>query len=82
MQIRDKKTLGIDTIFPLILIVVGLWLATIAVIKNETSRLMTPALLPNNTFFYNNNTDQTYYTKTANIVQFMNNLTALNSTLF
>jgi hypothetical protein len=47
---------------------VGLWLATIAVIKNETSRLMTPALLPNNTFFYNNNTDQTYYTKTANIV--------------
>jgi hypothetical protein len=68
MQIRDKKTLGIDTIFPLILIVVGLWLATIAVIKNETSRLMTPALLPSNTFFYNNNTDQTYYTKTANIV--------------
>jgi hypothetical protein len=46
MQIRDKKTLGIDTIFPLILIVVGLWLATIAVIKDETSRLMTPALLP------------------------------------
>jgi hypothetical protein len=46
MQIRDKKTLGIDTIFPLILILVGLWLATIAVIKNETPRLMTPALLP------------------------------------
>jgi hypothetical protein len=67
MQVRDKKTLGIDTIFPLILIVVGLWLATIAVIKNEVPRLMTPSLLPNNTFYYNNNTDQTYYTKTANI---------------
>lgn len=82
MQIRDKKTLGIDTIFPLILILVGLWLATIAVIKNETPRLMTPALLPQNKFYYNNNTDQTYYTKTANIVNFMTNVAALNTSLF
>lgn len=29
VQIRDKKTLGIDTIFPVVLIIVGLGLATI-----------------------------------------------------
>ena len=57
MQVRDSKTLGIDTIFPLILIVVGLWLATIVVIKDETSREMKPSLLPFNTFYYNNNSE-------------------------
>ena len=34
MQVRDKKTLGIDTVFPILLIVAGLALSTVAVIKN------------------------------------------------
>jgi len=46
MQVRDKKTLGIDTIFPVILIVVGLALATITFIKDGPSRVMTPFLYP------------------------------------
>jgi hypothetical protein len=34
MQVRDKKTLGIDTVFPIFLIIAGLALSTVAVIKN------------------------------------------------
>ena len=34
MQIRDLKSLGIDTLFPIVLILIGLKLSTIAVIKN------------------------------------------------
>ena len=52
-----SKTLGIYAIFPFILIVVGLWLATIVVIKDETSIEMKPSLLPFNTFYYNNNSE-------------------------
>ena len=55
MQVRDSKTLGIYAIFPFILIVAGLWLATISAIKDETSREMKPSLLPFNTFYFNNN---------------------------
>jgi hypothetical protein len=34
MQVRDKKTLGIDTIFPILLILCGLALSTVAIIKD------------------------------------------------
>jgi hypothetical protein len=46
MQIRDKKTLGIDAIFPIILIFAGLALATVAVIKEGKAREMTPFIYP------------------------------------
>lgn len=46
MQIRDKKTLGIDAIFPIILIFAGLALATVAVIKEGRAREMTPFIYP------------------------------------
>ena len=42
MKIRDKKSIGIDTLFPIILILTGLKLATIAVIKNQSEKYMTP----------------------------------------
>jgi hypothetical protein len=54
MQIRDKKSLGIDLLFPIILVLLGLKIGTIAVIKNQTEKLMSPNLLPFNTFYYNN----------------------------
>lgn len=43
-QVRDKKTLGIDTIFPVLLILVGLALATISFFKDGPPRDMTPFL--------------------------------------
>lgn len=42
MQVRDKKTLGIDTIFPILLIVAGLALSTIAVIKDGKAISINP----------------------------------------
>jgi len=44
MQIRDKKTLGVDTLFPIILIIIGLALATIVIFKNGVARDMLPSL--------------------------------------
>jgi hypothetical protein len=46
MQVRDRKTLAIDTIFPVLLIIIGLALSTISFIKPGPSRLMTPFLYP------------------------------------
>ena len=42
MQIHDKKSLGIDLLFPIILVLIGLKIGTIAVIKNQTEKLMSP----------------------------------------
>lgn len=42
MQRRDTKTLAIDTIFPVILIVVGLALSTVSFFKEGVAREMTP----------------------------------------
>jgi len=56
MQVRDKKTLSIDTIFPVLLIIVGLALSTISFIKNSPPREMTPFVYSNSLdFFYNTN---------------------------
>jgi hypothetical protein len=44
MQVRDRKTLGIDTLFPILLIIIGLALATIAIFKNGVSRDMSPSI--------------------------------------
>jgi len=46
MQVRDRKTLGIDTIFPILLIIIGLALATINFIKDGPAREMTPFIYP------------------------------------
>ena len=42
MQIRDMKTLAVDTIFPVVLIIAGLALATIAIFKEGVPRTMSP----------------------------------------
>lgn len=42
MQRRDTKTLAIDTIFPVILIIVGLFLSTISFFKEGVAREMSP----------------------------------------
>ena len=46
MQIRDSKTLTVDTIFPIILILVGLALSTISIFKDGVPREMTPYIYP------------------------------------
>jgi hypothetical protein len=46
VQVRDKKTLGIDTIFPIILIIVGLALSTIKTFKDGQARTMSPNIYP------------------------------------
>lgn len=55
MQIRDRRTLGIDTVFPVTLIILGLWLATLALFKDGAPRTMSPELIypPTNTLYYN-----------------------------
>ena len=58
MQIRDKKTLTIDTIFPIILIMAGLALSTIAFFTNGVGREMSPSIYSDNfdmDMIYNSN---------------------------
>lgn len=58
MQLRDQKTLLIDVLFPIILILVGLALATIAIFTRGPDRDLTMSVLyPDvpNTFVYNEN---------------------------
>ena len=45
VQVREKKTLGIDTVFPVLLIVAGLALSTVADIKDGQTRTMNPATI-------------------------------------
>jgi len=57
MQVRDSKTLGIDTIFPILLVVIGLALSTVTVFKPGADRLMSPFIfhddppVPHNLFY-------------------------------
>ena len=54
MQFRDKKTLGVDLVFPIILIISGLWLATIAIFRAGITRSLQPYdLYPSNPIYYN-----------------------------
>lgn len=46
MQIRDKKSLCIDLVFPLLLILVGLFLATTNFYSESVSMEMTPKVYP------------------------------------
>jgi len=41
------KTLGIDTVFPILLIIVGLALATITIFKDGVAREMSPHIFTN-----------------------------------
>ena len=47
MQVRDKKTLGIDTVFPILLVIIGLALSTVTVFKPGVARLMSPYIYYN-----------------------------------
>lgn len=69
MQIRDKKTLSIDTIFPVILIIAGLALSTVAFFKDGQGREMTPFIFPSPLKFYYNEESQMLNTDTE-IVKF------------
>mmetsp|Transcript_270 Transcript_270/g.475 ORF Transcript_270/g.475 Transcript_270/m.475 type:complete len:855 (-) Transcript_270:2340-4904(-) len=46
MQVRDGKTLLIDTIFPIVLIFAGLALSTVAVIREGQERELSPFIYP------------------------------------
>lgn len=70
MQVRDRKTLGIDTIFPILLIIVGLALATISFFKQGAAREMTPFLYPSPMKMYYNKNSTTL--PDANCTAFMN----------
>lgn len=57
MQVRDQKTLAVDTCFPLVLIMLGMYLATIVLLKSGVPRDMdVSGIYPTETFniFYNN----------------------------
>lgn len=73
MQIRDKKTLSIDTIFPIMLILVGLALATISIFKDGVPRDMSPYIYPVESLqqFYNQNS--AFVTDGTTIKNIMNN---------
>ena len=74
MQVRDRKTLGIDTIFPILLIIVGLALATISFFKTGAPREMTPFLYPSPMQIYYNaeSTSLTSASGSEDITSFMN----------
>lgn len=54
MQMRDMKTLFIDTLFPVILVVGGFALATVAIFAPAVPLSMTPALFPEPVTIYHN----------------------------
>jgi len=60
MQIRDRKTLAVDTLFPIALIILGMYLATIVLLKSGVPRNMQPtAIFPDPIeLFYNTNSNQ------------------------
>lgn len=67
MQIRDQKTLAIDTILPIVLIIMGLWLATLALFKDGSARTMLPSYIypPTNMMYWNSNSSSTTGTSTT-----------------
>lgn len=65
VQVRDKKTLGIDTVFPVLLIVAGLALSTVAVIKDGQSREMNPVAIYPQPLDILNNQDSVYCNPTT-----------------
>ena len=86
MQFRDKKTLFIDVFFPIFLIIVGLELATIAVIKPGKDKNMMPSELYKgdgiiNKFYYNQNSGNSSLDLTT-AQDFMNDIASVNTTMF
>lgn len=67
MQIRDRKTLAVDTIFPILLIIVGLALSTISFFKEGPPREMSP-------FIYTDTLDMVYNENSALINDKLQNL--------
>jgi len=81
MQVRDSKTLSIDTIFPIMLIMVGFALATVSFFKDGPSRLMTPFIYPTPiNLYYNSNSSLIPEANFTDIQNFMtNDVKALNA---
>ena len=71
MQIRDKKTLGVDTLFPILLIIIGLALATISIFKDGDPRDMTPSLYEQDKMYLMQNTNSLTLNEDT-ITKFMN----------
>jgi hypothetical protein len=70
MQVRDKKTLSIDTIFPIFLIIAGLALSTINFIKDSPPREMSPFVMQENlNVIWNTNSN--FITDSTTIQDFM-----------
>jgi len=76
VQIRDKKTLGIDTVFPIILIIVGLALSTIKTFKDGQARTMSPNIYPQPNSGYSN--ENSLYLESSDISDFMSNYLYVN----
>jgi hypothetical protein len=55
MQIRDRKTLTIDLVFPLLLIIVGIFLTQVSFFSETGERQMTPFLYPEPLNIWKNN---------------------------
>ena len=86
MQLRDKKTLFIDIFFPILLIIVGLELATIAVIKSGPDRPLQPYDLYkefdiSNKFYYNSASSDADL-KTEDISSFIQDMVSLDTDMF
>lgn len=72
MQRRDTKTLAIDTIFPILLIIVGLALSTISFFKDGVPREMSPFIFPTDKL------DLVYNTNSGLINKDLNNLAEID----
>lgn len=84
MQVRDTKTLVVDTIFPVTLIIFGMYLATVAVLKSGQSRAMSVAEIypaPIN-FLYNKHSPSTTFDEKRLNNFVVNNICAFDTTSF
>lgn len=85
MQIRDRKTLAVDTLFPIALIILGMYLATIVLLKSGVPRDMQPtSIYPDPIqLFYNKDSNQmTNQTQMDTIKSFHDLIISKNTTAF
>lgn len=85
MQVRDQKTLVVDTIFPITLIIFGMYLATIQILKSGVARDMSVTSIypgPIN-LLYNEYTPTNAGLAPTVFTDFVNdNIVAFNTTAF
>ena len=85
MQIRDGKTLAVDTLFPIALIILGMYLATIVLLKSGVPRDMQPtAIYPDPIeLFYNTNSSQMNTTDSMALIKsFHDRMIAKNTSAY